>query len=81
MHRQLAGVAGTVANLGVVATIVWDLNESWKDFASIPANFFLEIDNKFRHSVTLVNQEIRRRRELVGLQDNDSCEIDGSLHS
>jgi hypothetical protein len=42
---------------------------------------YMKIDNKFRHSVTLVNQEIRRRRELVELQDNDSCEIDGSLHS
>jgi hypothetical protein len=41
----------------------------------------MKIDNKFRHSVTLVNQEIRRRRELVELQDNDSGEIDGSLHS
>ena len=42
---------------------------------------YMKIDNKFRHSVTLVNQEIRRRRELVELQDNDSGEIDGSLHS
>ena len=42
MHRQLAGVAGTVGNLGVVARIVWDLNESWKYFASIHAIFFLQ---------------------------------------
>ena len=61
----------------------------WTDFPQNMRNtrnltyraLYIKIDNKFRHSVTLVNQEIRRRRELVELQDNDSCEIDGSLHS
>ena len=61
----------------------------WADFPQNMRNtrnltyraLYMKIDNKFRHSVALVNQEIRRRRELVELQDNDSCEIDGSLHS
>ena len=61
----------------------------WNDFPQNKRNtrnltyraLYMKIDNKFRHSVTLVNQEIRRKRELVELQDNDSCEIYGSLHS
>jgi hypothetical protein len=36
---------------------------------------FMKLDNKFRNSVEFVNEEIKRRRDVVVLQENDSCEI------
>ena len=41
----------------------------------------MKIDNNFRHSVDFVNEEIRRKRDIAQLQENDDCVISASLES